>query len=123
MNIGDKIIVVRDIYQPPDECHPGGVLARAGETLIIRGTGKSFPFYVSHEGVERSSFGIQWDEFYQAPQNNDRLCYHVKVDSWAKVAKALREFKKKRHVKEGFYPDVQDLGGEIYEIRIFKSGV
>lgn len=42
------------------------------------------------------------------------------LNKWAAVNKALKELKKKRHFRDGFYPVVTDLGDERYHVQVFK---
>lgn len=54
----------------------------------------------------------------------DRLVHSVILQGWPSVAKALRELKKKKHTKDGFYPVVDDTGlGEQYHVRVYQTDV
>lgn len=48
--VGQEVTVGRRIWEPADDCHPGGMLAQPGDRLIvraIRGRGE-WPVSVSH---------------------------------------------------------------------------
>lgn len=60
--VGDAVEVCKDIYEGPDDCHPGGYVARKGDKVIIREIASKesqmnypfcrvHPFYVAHEWV------------------------------------------------------------------------
>lgn len=120
--VGDYVRLVKTIIEPPDEHSPGGVLAREGETVVIRRFTEpkyTYTIAVSHEGVRDSSFLVSADEIELIEENTDLLAYDVKLEGWTRVAKALREFKKKRH--KGFYLDVKDLGRDIYHVKVYKE--
>lgn len=51
----------------------------------------------------------------------DKLAHSVILYGWSAVAKALRELKKKKHTKEGFYPVVEDLGEERFSVRVYRA--
>jgi hypothetical protein len=49
--VGDAVMLRKDLYEGPNDCSPGGYLARRGEKLIVRGlrAGREWPLCVSHE--------------------------------------------------------------------------
>lgn len=128
-NVGDRVLVTKLIAEGPDECSPGGVLARRGELLVIRMIYSSgaYPIYVSHEDVLDSAFGVTLDEISDTldeikpitiDENGGKLAYDVKISGWSSVAKIMREFKKKKH--RGFYLEVNDLGSEFYQVKVYS---
>lgn len=62
--IGQRVRLLKDIYEHTDDYAPGGYLALAGEELIVRRftPGKCFPVSVSHEHITNNSFGVELDE-------------------------------------------------------------
>jgi hypothetical protein len=36
VTVGDAVMLRADLYEGPDDCHPGGYLAKKGEKLIVR---------------------------------------------------------------------------------------
>lgn len=65
MKVGDAVIMKQDLYEGPDDHHPGGYLAFAGERLIIREIRDhgSWPLKVSHEDrTDGLTFGVSVDE-------------------------------------------------------------
>lgn len=62
MNIGTRVTAARDIVEPADEYGPLRLLARRGESLIIRGSSKHWFALVSHEHITDNSFGVKEDE-------------------------------------------------------------
>lgn len=53
--------------------------------------------------------------------STEKLCHSVILDGWVAVNKALKELKKKRHAKDGFYPVVTDLGDERYHVQVYQT--
>lgn len=50
--------------------------------------------------------------------HSDSLAYSVTLLKWTDVAKALREFKKKRNA--GFYLEVTELYDDQYQVKVYK---
>ena len=48
--VGQEVTVKRRLWEPPDDCHPGYLLAIPGDRLIVRSFGGSqqHPISVSH---------------------------------------------------------------------------
>jgi hypothetical protein len=48
--VGQEVTVTRKLWEPPDDCHPGCLLAIPGDGLIVRSFGGSqqHPISVSH---------------------------------------------------------------------------
>lgn len=69
MNIGQKVRATKGIYEPPDECAPGGYLCRKGEELIVRAIvpASAYPIKVSHEHITDNSFGVTPEEIEEWP--------------------------------------------------------
>ncbi len=62
---GDVVTAIKAIYEPADDCHPGGCLARPGEKLIVREVRErgQWPIKVSHEDVtDGHGFCVAADE-------------------------------------------------------------
>jgi hypothetical protein len=56
VTVGDAVMLLADLYEGPDDCHPGGYLAKRGEKLIVRRVSDRVTFegdvmgvHVSHE--------------------------------------------------------------------------
>lgn len=63
--IGDKVTLLKDIYQSPGEDSPGGCFSKMGDTLIVRKADNAgfYPLHVSHESVtDGSAFGVCYHE-------------------------------------------------------------
>lgn len=62
--VGDRIKPLKDIIEYVSEESPGGVLAYAGELLIIRGFSNwsKNKYYVSHEHITNNSFVVEEKE-------------------------------------------------------------
>lgn len=60
--VGDRVRAKQSIYEPADDCHPGGYLCQKGDLLIVRdvrGASSSLWRYsVSHETVTDRSFSV-----------------------------------------------------------------
>jgi hypothetical protein len=66
--VGSKVIMKRDLYEGPDDCHPGGYLAKKGDRLIVREIRDAgqWPFKVSHEDrTDGLTFGVSQDEILE----------------------------------------------------------
>lgn len=65
LQVGQKVRLLSDIFEPADEYAPGGYLARKGEVLIVRKLNpqsKFFPVQVSHEHITDRTFGVTYEE-------------------------------------------------------------
>jgi hypothetical protein len=62
MNVGDKLIIAKDIFDDGEDHHPPGYCARAGDEVIVRYINATC-LAVSHEGVVDSTFAIYPDEY------------------------------------------------------------
>jgi hypothetical protein len=63
--IGDKVVLLNDMYQAPGEDSPGGCLAKRGDVLVVRKADANnfFPLHVAHESVtDGSAFGVCYHE-------------------------------------------------------------
>jgi hypothetical protein len=60
--VGQRVRLLTDIWDDGADHHPSGYIAHKGEEVIVRNTGRAFPFYVSHEHVKDNSFGVKLDE-------------------------------------------------------------
>lgn len=63
--VGQEVTVTRKLWEPPDDCHPGGLLALPGDRLIVRVVreGGQFPISVSHhDRTDGMTFQVAPDE-------------------------------------------------------------
>ena len=63
--VGQEVTVTRQLWEPPDDCHPGGLLALPGDRLIVRVVRESgqFPISVSHhDRTDGMTFQVAPDE-------------------------------------------------------------
>lgn len=63
--VGQAVTVKRRLWEPPDEDHPGGVLAHPGDRLIVRAVRPAahFPIRVSHDDrTDGNTFGVTAEE-------------------------------------------------------------
>ena len=63
--VGQEVTVTRKLWEPPDDCHPGGLLALPGDRLIVRVVRESgqFPISVSHhDRTDGMTFQVAPDE-------------------------------------------------------------
>ena len=70
--VGQEVTVAKPIYEPADDCHPGGTLVRPGEKLIVRAVRASgvWPISVSHKyRTDGLTFSVSPDELraYSVP--------------------------------------------------------
>lgn len=66
--VGQRVRLLKDIWDDGQDHHPPGYIAHKGEVLIVRradGRG-TFPVAVSHENVTDRSFGVALDEITPA---------------------------------------------------------
>lgn len=76
MKIGDKVKLLKDIWEDGDDHHPSGYIAKEGEILIVRNvvepeSTSHFPIYISHEYITNKSFGVMPDEIEQIEESKD----------------------------------------------------
>lgn len=66
--LGQKVKLLKDVWDDGQDHHPPGYLARKGEILIVRALdrGHEFPVCVSHEEVTDRSFRVALDEICQS---------------------------------------------------------
>ena len=128
--VGDEVIVTK-VIDGRDDCYGYVIYARAEERLVIREVRGPHTYIVSkvqgrdtfwaydselelHRGVNEDLSSLAYSIRFQNEFHN-----HV-FDSWDRVAKILREFKKKKH--KGFYLEVEELcGGRGYRVKVFKE--
>jgi hypothetical protein len=63
--VGDVVTVVKPLYEPADDTHPGGYLALPGDRLIVRAIRYrgQWPISVSHEDrTDFLTFSVGADE-------------------------------------------------------------
>ena len=64
---GDKVRLLKNIWDNGEDHHPPGYLAYKGEVLIVRsGTGKSGVLAISHEHITNNAFTVTLDEVERA---------------------------------------------------------
>lgn len=60
--VGDKVRLLRDIYDDGEDHHPPGYIGLVGEIVVIRSILKSAEagerIYVSHENITNNSFFV-----------------------------------------------------------------
>lgn len=65
IHVGQKVIAKRQLIEPANECHPGGLLCRKGDELIVKKISDSahveHPILVAHEG-RKGGFCVSEDE-------------------------------------------------------------
>ena len=50
MNVGDKVVLTKNIWDPASDESPGGMLGKRGDILIIKEvSNRAHPFMVAHE--------------------------------------------------------------------------
>lgn len=62
MNVGDRVVLTKDIWDDGADHHPPGYLARAGEVLVVREDNMT-SICVSHEHRTDASFRIYEGEY------------------------------------------------------------
>ena len=121
--VGDVVEAVTNLVTDCDVYGPS-LCAKAGEHLVISAVRSPFSYRAHKASIKKPGPG---DEFYVRDSelelvrgvNEDlsNLAYSVKFETWQcggeekawdKVAKILREFKKKRNT--GFYLEVEEHG-------------
>lgn len=61
--VGQKVKLLKDIFDDGADHHPPSYLARKGEVLIVRSIRpRTFPVYISHEHITDNSFGVALGE-------------------------------------------------------------
>ncbi len=65
VNVGDRVMLTKSIYDHGEEHHPPGWLAMAGEIVVVRnlGAAEKGRIAVSHEDVTDNAFWISRDEY------------------------------------------------------------
>lgn len=59
-SVGQKVVAISDIWSEADEHSPLMLLARAGESLVVRKVGNDpWAAGVSHEHITDNSFGVR----------------------------------------------------------------
>ena len=71
--VGQDVTVTRRLWEPADDCHPGGMLAQPGDWLIVRAIRDrgEWPISVSHhDRTDGMTFSVAPDELraYTAAQ-------------------------------------------------------
>jgi hypothetical protein len=121
--VGDKVIAKIDITQGADEDGPAQVFATKGTPLVVRRIGQQC-LHVSHEDITDQSFRVFDGEVIDFLPDG-KLTYAVTVQKWERVAKIIREFKKKKHV--GYFLDVEELPSSVspefayYRVWVYKE--
>lgn len=63
--VGQEVTVTRRLWEPADECHPGGMLAQPGDRLIVRAIRDrgEWPISVSHhDRTDGMTFSVAENE-------------------------------------------------------------
>ena len=62
--VGDRVRILKNIIEGPDEDHPTLQYAAKGDLLIVRDIARSpvYPYRVSHEDVLDSTFRVSEEE-------------------------------------------------------------
>lgn len=63
--VGDEVTVTRRLWEPADDCHPGGMLAQPGDRLIVRAIRDrgEWPISVSHhDRTDGMTFAVAANE-------------------------------------------------------------
>lgn len=63
--VGDEVTATRRLWEPADDCHPGGLLTQPGEKLIVRAVREKgqWPISVSHhDRADGMTFSVAPDE-------------------------------------------------------------
>jgi len=71
-SVDDRVILLKDIVEGPDDYSPGGTLAKEGEELVvreIRERDKEFPIMISHPQSTTSSFCVALSEIKLKEEN------------------------------------------------------
>lgn len=63
MDVGDKVRLIKDIWDDGADHHPAGYLAKTGETLVVRSFAETTGIYVSHEHRLDKSFCVFSHEY------------------------------------------------------------
>jgi len=62
--INQKVKLLKDIIEPPNEHNPGCVCARKGEVVIVRKISSdiTYPIHVSHVDILDRTFGVDIED-------------------------------------------------------------
>lgn len=63
--VHQEVTVTRRIWEPADDCHPGGLLAKPGDRLVVRAMRDygQWPISVSHhDRTDGMTFSVAADE-------------------------------------------------------------